>query len=117
MYFIITIATASIMTNTANGFLPSQSKGLVRNSIMFLKDGYFYGIMSTAKTKNNKVKPLEAEVRTAKLIEYNFLFKGIKFVKGYTITPNINDTTNHIKRVFFSFYLLSFIIKQNKYPK
>lgn len=82
MYLIIKIATASIITNTAKGFLPSQSNGLVIISIMFFSEGYFYGTISTARTKNNKVSPLEAEVRIAKLIEYNFLFKGIKFVNG-----------------------------------
>lgn len=111
------MATPSIITKTAKGFLPSQSKGLVTNSTTCLNKLNCYGRMSNIITKKVRVRPLEEMFNAVKLIEYIFLLSGIKFVKGYTTIPNITDRIIHEIIVFFIFYLLSFIIRQNRYPK
>ncbi len=111
------IANKSINTNTNKGFLPSHKKGRI---VMFTIDCIVcerFGKMSKRITKPNIVKPLELLVNILKLTEYIFLFNGIKFVNGYTIIPKIKQIIAHVFNVFFKSFLLSFIIKQNVYPK
>ena len=76
------VATISITTKTARGFLPSHIEGFV---IIFATLPYrTYFLFSTSNKYVIKVraKPDAALVRNTKLIDHIFLFNGINIVSG-----------------------------------
>ena len=112
MYFIINIATTSIIMNIARGFLPSQIKGVMIVFIILPYFGYFPPRMSMQNVTKVKERPVTAVVKKTKLIDHNFLFKGIIKVKGYTNAPKINEVIIHKLNILLVLALLSIMMRQ-----
>ncbi len=70
------------MTNTASGFIPNHKNGLVITLITFPYLGQRLGSRSIRMTNEDKHSPLIAMTINVKLVEYIFLFNGIKFISG-----------------------------------